>query len=307
MIKVENLFYEYPGKLALDNVSLKIEKDSITALVGPNGAGKSTLMRCIAALDEPFSGKICVAGFDVSENSRKVHKEIGYLSDFFGLYDDLTVRQSLVFFARIHQIQENDIEKRVKWAADLLGITDYMQTKAGELSRGWRQRLGIAQTIIHRPKLLLLDEPASGLDPEARLALSNLFHNLRTQGMTLLVSSHILAELEDYCSNMLILREGKVVEHKTTLASEHSSSIIEIKLVNPHNDIVNILNEMKDINSPKISGNMLSLCFLGDEKGRCLLLNKLIASGLEISSFSVKNTRLQDVYMALSEEGNKNS
>ena len=305
MIEIDNLFYEYPKKLALDNISLKIKNGSITALVGPNGAGKSTLMRCIAALDEPFSGRIKVAGIDVSENPRRVHKEIGYLSDFFGLYDDLTVRQSLLFFARIHQIQENVIEERVKWAAELLGISDYMQTKAGELSRGWRQRLGIAQTIIHRPKLLLLDEPASGLDPEARLALSNLFHNLQAQGMTLLVSSHILAELEDYCSDMLILRDGKVVEHRTALASKSYSSVIEIKLVNIHCDVVNILQGIKDINLPIISGNIVAFSFLGDEKDRFLLLQELLNNGLEISSFLVKNSRLQDVYMEFSEEGNK--
>ena len=220
MIKVSNLNYEYPGKRALKDVSFSIPDASVTALVGPNGAGKTTLLRCLAALDEPFSGEINVAGIDVTREPRRVHQVLGYLSDFFGLYDDLTVRQCLSFAAWLHRLPEDTVEGCVRKTASLLELTNWLESKVKTLSRGWRQRLGIAQAIIHNPKLLLLDEPSAGLDPEARVSLSKLFRDLQREGMTLVVSSHILAELEDYCTDMLVLRDGEIAEHRGATAAE---------------------------------------------------------------------------------------
>jgi len=213
MITLEDVSYEYPGTLALDRVGFDLEAGSITALVGPNGAGKTTLLRCIAALDEPLAGRIHVDGIDVVEHPRACHRRIGYLSDFFGLYRRLTVRQGLAYVAAAQGVAEAAIPAAVERAAGELGVADKLETLAGTLSRGQRQRVAIAQALVHAPPVLLLDEPASGLDPEARHELAALFTTLGTQGMTILVSSHILAELSEYCTGMLILREGRVHEH----------------------------------------------------------------------------------------------
>jgi len=213
MITVEDVSYEYPGTLALDRVGFDLEAGSITALVGPNGAGKTTLLRCIAALDEPLAGRIHVDGIDVVEHPRACHRRIGYLSDFFGLYRRLTVRQGLAYVAAAQGVAEAAIPAAVERAAGELGVADKLETLAGTLSRGQRQRVAIAQALVHAPPVLLLDEPASGLDPEARHELAALFTALGSQGMTILVSSHILAELSEYCTGMLILREGRVHEH----------------------------------------------------------------------------------------------
>jgi len=234
MITVDDVCFEYPGKRALNHVSCSIQPGTITALVGPNGAGKTTLLRCIAALDEPFSGKIEINGIDAVEHPRRIHQQIGYLSDFFGLYNTLTVQQCLLFNARIQQVDERLLNEKVQLAANRLDLTQYLNVRAGTLSRGLRQRLGIAQAIIHEPCLLLLDEPASGLDPEARVGLSRLFLSLRDQGMTLIVSSHILAELEDYCTHMLLIRDGRILQHCGT--PHHAADIrpwqtVEISLV----------------------------------------------------------------------------
>jgi ABC-2 type transport system ATP-binding protein len=210
MIVVENLVYEYPGKRALENISFSLESKTITALVGPNGAGKTTLIRCLAALAQPFSGKITISGYDTQENPREIHRSLGYLSDFYGFYDDLTVEQNLCYFAWSHGVSYVDTHNKVDKALSRLQLENFRLQSAGTLSRGLKQRLAIAQAIVHEPELIILDEPASGLDPEARIQLSALFVELNQAGSTLIVSSHILAELEDYCTQMLVMRDGKI-------------------------------------------------------------------------------------------------
>lgn len=298
MIKVERLVYEYPGKRALDNVSFEIRKGSITALVGPNGAGKTTLLRCIAALDEPMSGYLSVAGMNVAEHPREVHKAIGYLSDSFGLYQDLTVRQCLFFSARLHQLSQPDVEQQVAWAIQLLGLEPYQSVTAGTLSRGWRQRLGIAQAIIHKPQLLLLDEPASGLDPEARLALSDLFRNLASEGMTLLVSSHILAELEDYCTDMLILRDGKIIEHCVSKQNQPEFSLF-VQLIGSIASCKQLLEAQDSVRQVVAESTGIRCVISGNEETQHNLLKALIEAGVKVYGFYVKQERLQDVYMSL--------
>ena len=181
MISVDNLVYEYPTKRALHGVSFHLEAATVTALVGPNGAGKTTLLRCLAALEHPFAGRVAIAGMTTVEMPRDVHRRLGYLSDFFGLYDDLSVQRCLTFAAMSHGIIDN-LPTVVNRAAERLGLLDRLAENASSLSRGLRQRLAIAQAIIHEPSVLLLDEPASGLDPEARISLSRLLAELRTQG-----------------------------------------------------------------------------------------------------------------------------
>src|SRR5262249_20505538 len=201
-IEVEGLRFDYPGVRALDDVSFTVARGSVTALVGPNGAGKTTLLRCIVALDRPMLGAIHVAGIDVLEEPRACHRRVGFLSDAYGLYDTLTLRQCLTHPARAHGMGTTAGPKTRPQTAARLDITDKLEARAGELSRGQRQRVAIGQALIHAPQVLILDEPASGLDPEARYALARLFTRLQSEGMTLIVSSHILAELDEYSTHM---------------------------------------------------------------------------------------------------------
>jgi ABC-2 type transport system ATP-binding protein len=224
IIEVTDLTFDYPGFRALEQVSLRIEPGTVTALVGPNGAGKTTLLRCIAALDTPLSGTVRVAGHDVYESPREVHKLMGYLSDSFGLYSDLTVAQGLEYAARSQGLASVGVAQAVKLTAERMGLADKLQKLARTLSRGQRQRLAIGQAIIHSPQVLLLDEPASGLDPEARGALASVFKALLAHGMTLLVSSHILAELDEYSTHMLALNNGRVLEHRALAGAQAASS-----------------------------------------------------------------------------------
>jgi ABC-2 type transport system ATP-binding protein len=167
-------------------------------------------LRCLAALETPLIGKITVNGLDTDRAPRKIHAISGYLSDFYGLYDQLTVAQNLTYFALSRNVAPAQVPAVIRAAAKRLEIWTHKNTLAGKLSRGLRQRLAIAQSILHKPQLLFLDEPASGLDPEARFHLSQLLLELQKEGMTIIVSSHILAELEDYSTHMLVIDEGKI-------------------------------------------------------------------------------------------------
>jgi ABC-2 type transport system ATP-binding protein len=210
MIEVKDVVYDYPSARALHGVSFTVEPGAVLAMVGPNGAGKTTLLRCMAALDNPTEGTLAIAGFDTRTDPRGVHGAIGYLPDFFGLYEDLSVRRALTYAARSRGVPVAETPRAVDEAAERVQLSDRMEARAGELSRGLKQRLAIGQTIVHRPRVLLLDEPAAGLDPEARRALSDLILRLSRDGLTIVVSSHILSELEDYSTRMLMIRDGRV-------------------------------------------------------------------------------------------------
>lgn len=226
VIRIHNLIFEYPGHRALDHISVQIPAGSVTALVGANGAGKSTLLRCLAGLERPLSGAIEVHGIDVIEAPRAVHQHLGYLSDFFGLYENLSVEQGLRYAALARGVSTDQTNARVQQVSQQLGIHDLLARRPGQLSRGQRQRLAIGQAIVHQPQVLLLDEPASGLDPDARDSLADLFRQLQAQGMTLVVSSHILSELDAYSTHVLSLRAGRV-EHHAALQQHSTAEVSE--------------------------------------------------------------------------------
>ncbi|MDF3074561.1 MAG: transporter family protein [Alphaproteobacteria bacterium] len=304
MIIVENLVFDYPTKRALHGVSLVVREGSITALVGPNGAGKTTLMRCIAALDPPYSGRIAVAGIDVFEEPRQAHEVMGYLSDFFGLYDQLTVRQCLVHAADSHGLSAARREERVQQTAIALGLEDRLNAKAETLSRGLRQRLAIAQAIVHEPRVLLLDEPAAGLDPEARQDLSTLLRGLAARGMTLLVSSHILAELEDYSTDMVIVDNGRIVENRSlepgavqgaTQGVPRVAMLLELAADVP--EIAATVQAIADVADVDGSGREIRFTLPDDANRRAALLRQLIGAGVPVAGLSRERSSLQDSYI----------
>ncbi len=297
MIEVHNVTFDYPGTRALDDVTFTVPAGTITALVGPNGAGKSTLLRCLAALDEPVRGSIWIDGIDVRADPRACHRRVGYLSDFFGLYEELTVRQSLTYMAGAHGVAAREQARAVERAAELLRIRPQLDLKASTLSRGLRQRLAIAQAILHRPRVLLLDEPASGLDPDARHELAALFLDLQAEGMTLLVSSHILAELSDYSSRMMILRRGSILEHRALEEFASPAREIHLRLAHGAPDLRERLAATEGVEDLHVEGLVASFRFSGDEAGKCALLRRLVEAGLPVCAFGEARANLQDLYL----------
>lgn len=298
MIEVRNLIFEYPTKRALDQIDCTIRAGSVTALVGPNGAGKTTLIRCIVGLAAPFHGTVLFDGTDVHQHPREVHRRMGYLSDFFGVYDDLTVRRCLVYNARAYSVPEEDQDSAVRIAADRLGITPYLDAKAGTLSRGLRQRLAIAQAIIHRPPFLVLDEPASGLDPEAREDLSAMLLSLQADGMTILVSSHILAELENYCSDMLIMRDGRIVDTQHLTGAREAGIRLRLDLAADYAALAAELAEIAGLSDIQIDGASATFSFSGDVAARQALLRRLVERDVPVIGLGEARVGLQDTYLA---------
>jgi ABC-2 type transport system ATP-binding protein len=297
LIQVTDLTFDYPGHRALNEISFEVAEGEIMALVGPNGAGKTTLMRCLAALLTPLAGDIQIDGIDVQAQPKQLHRRLGYLSDFFGLYDELSVARCLSHQGATQGLRGGELADAVTRAAKLLQLSDRLEQPVAALSRGWRQRTAIAMAIIHRPKLLLLDEPASGLDPEARESLSALMLDLQREGHTIIVSSHILSELEEYCTGMMILRDGRIGLHDMDAVEQ---VFVTLKLTHPVDGLVDILQayagveEVRPIGPGAAQGASLKLA--GDQD-RAELLAALISQGLPISDFHLQEVRLQDVYL----------
>lgn len=304
VISVSGLDYFYPAKQALSDISFDIKAGDITALVGPNGAGKSTLMRCLAALDRPFAGKIEICGIDILEDPRAGHARVGYLSDDFGLYDDLSVKDVLGFMAGCHNLSPEIATESV---INRLHLQSVAHQKCGTLSRGWRQRVGIGMSILHKPDLLILDEPASGLDPEARAELSLVLKSLQAEGMSILVSSHILAELEEYSTAMLVLREGKIREHITLDAHRATRAHVRLTVTT----LTAVTNEQEPFfRSHDLSGQpsfaqdrtQVTLTTTGDATGHHTILKSLLARDIPVCGFAVEEISLQNLYLDLAKE-----
>ena len=296
MIEIRDLVFEYPGLRALDGIDLTIAGGAITALVGPNGAGKTTLLRCMAALETPYAGSVVIDGLDTREHPRRVHARLGYLPDFFGLYDALSVRRCLTYAARAHGIGARDAMGAVEAAAARVGLSDRMEQAAGALSRGLRQRLAIGQAIVHRPAVLLLDEPAAGLDPRARRDLSELLLSLKAGGMTLVVSSHILAELEDYCSQMVIIDKGLVAGGGAVQLTDAARTELRIVLAVPRPGLGAFLAGREQIAVIEADDSHALIGIVPDSAAQAVLIKALIEAGFAVSRVHEPAPSLEAAY-----------
>jgi ABC-2 type transport system ATP-binding protein len=295
MIEIRDLVFEYPGHRALHGVSLTVEAHAITALVGPNGAGKTTLLRCLAALETPYAGSVSIDGLDTREAPRAIHARLGYLPDFLGLYDALSVRRCLFYAARAHGTASADADSAARAAAARVGLYDRMEQAAGALSRGLRQRLAIAQAIVHRPAVLLLDEPAAGLDPQARRDLSQLLLLLKADGMTLIVSSHILAELEDYSDRMIIVDDGRIAGGEAIALRDGTR--LRIALATARDGLADLLAR-QGAKVLEVSPDRALVALGGGAGERATLLAALVQNGFAVSEFAPDTQALEDVYFA---------
>jgi ABC-2 type transport system ATP-binding protein len=298
MIDVRDLVYEYPTTRALKGVCLHVLPQTITALVGPNGAGKTTLLRCLAALEPPYSGSVSVGGRDTQNEPRAIHALLGYLPDFYGLYDGLSVRRVLSYAARSRGIPPALAVQSAEKAAGRVGLLDRLDVKAGNLSRGLRQRLAIAQAIVHEPRVLLLDEPAAGLDPQARRDLSTLLVALKDASMTLVVSSHILAELEDYCSEMIIIEEGVIVGGKAVKVKDVERPRYMLEIAAARSDLRDFLVGRPGVDVIEADEYHALFTHPRNAAARAKLVKALLTEGFEVSSFGESSKALEDAYFS---------
>lgn len=293
LVVAENLVFDYPAKRALFDINMSIAQGSITALVGPNGAGKTTLIRCLVGLATPYSGGVRFRGEIVADAPRSANSAMGFLPDFYGLYGELSVRECLEHGAEMRGLNRATAKRQAEKAAARLGVADRLDNKVASLSRGLTQRAAIARAIIHEPAFLVLDEPAAGLDPDARLNLSALFRALRDDGMTLLVSSHILAELEDYCTDMIIIQGGRVIEDA---AGDGLRRRLVIGLAEPHEKLSSVLRGAEGVRDITVSRTEAHVTLEGGDALQLALLQRLIAERVPVVRFGNEEERLQDTY-----------
>lgn len=307
IVSTKNLSFAYEGKTALQDMTFDIERGSVTALVGPNGAGKTTLLRCLVGLEIPLSGAVFMDGVDIGPDPRIMHRACGYLSDFFGLYQGMTTRQNLLYMADCHGITGKEAARRIDELAAMLSMEKIIDQDVRTLSRGNRQRLGIAIALIHNPPILVLDEPASGMDPEARINLSRIIRRLHMEKKTIIISSHILSELDDYCTDMLVLRDGKLHEHvRLGTLRQDKQFHLRVHIANNaaiHVDAIKDFAAAEEIN---IEGeNILSWRASGDALWRHNLLRQMIAAGIPVYGFEAEEMKLQDAYLSIAERDKK--
>ncbi|WP_054696313.1 ABC transporter ATP-binding protein [Syntrophomonas palmitatica] len=300
MLKVKNLCKKY-GKLeAVNNLSFHIEEGSIFGFVGPNGAGKTSTMKIIATLLRPTSGQVLVAGEDVSLNPRRVRQLVGYMPDFFGVYDDLKVDEYLDFYAASYGIP---LEQRKRISADLLELMDLSHKRdayVDSLSRGMKQRLCLARSLVHDPALLILDEPASGLDPRARVEMREILRELRTMGKTIMISSHILPELTELCTHIGIIEAGQMAACGTVeeiMRFSQLGSSLKITVLDQVEETLRLLQEQPFINKVDVMEKTVELPFNGDEEEMSRILALLVGQGIPVVSFAPSHNNLEDIFM----------
>ena len=291
MIEIKNLSFRFGSHQALSELSFTIPEGSITALVGPNGAGKTTVMRCMSALTHPSDGQVLIDGIDTAKDPHACHCLLGFLADNFGLYEELTIEQALAYFAAAHQVSPERIEEVLAQ----VNLTNKKQEQIKSLSRGMRQRVGIAQAIIHMPKYLILDEPASGLDPEARIQLAELFKQLNQEGITLLVSSHILAELDQYANHLIVLKDGKLVETDFSIdTAAQKDSTYFIEAVNA--SLLSNLSEPTLFNFIANEGETVIFSIAAGTPPHAAL-QYFLQQGIQVRAFGKHSVNIQDAYL----------
>lgn len=275
-IRVSGLTKVYGSKVALDDVSFDVEDLSICGLVGPNGAGKSTLMSIVATLLKPTHGSARVFGRSIDDPAG-IRRLIGYVPDVLGIYSGLTVEEYLLFFAGAYNVDADVRPALVDGLLELVDLTSKRSADLNTLSRGMKQRIGLARGLVHEPRLLILDEPASGLDPRARIELRDILRHLNTMGVTVLISSHILSELEELCTDVVMLEQGRLVAAENLVDTGERLVLVTFLDGEPEEHAV------------------------ASDGAQAELVRSLVGSGRQVVSVTTATARLEDRFMRLTE------
>lgn len=304
IIEIKELTKRFDKRVAVNNINFNIESGEIFGLVGPNGAGKTTTMRMLVTLLKPDHGEIFVGGHSIRKNPIDVRRLIGFMPDSFGVYGDMTVQEYLDFFGACYKIHPN---QRVHLITDLLDLVDLGHRRddmVDTLSTGLKQRLGLARVLIHDPNILVLDEPASGLDPRARVEIRELLLEVARLGKTILFSSHILADVGELCTRVGIIEDGKMVaigtlEQLSAHVMPHRQ--LHIGLLDRKEEAQAMLQSMvgvSDVRAVDDSSRIsLEVDFIGDDESIHQLLAKLLADGFPVIHFSEESKNLEEVFM----------
>ena len=310
IINVAHIWKRYRNVNALSDFNLEIPRGSIFGLIGPNGAGKTTLIRILAALLPASSGLVWMDNEEVSKSPATIQRKIGYMPDFFGVYPDLTSAEYLEFYAGIHGIPRKERPQLIRDLLELVDLSSKRDAMVESLSRGMKQRLCLARALVHDPDVLLLDEPASGLDPRARIELRDLLRTLQGMGKTIIISSHILLELGEMCSDVAIVQKGHVVVSgsiEQVSRRVNGGRLLEVRVLDRMEEAISALKELPTITEVQEvtnnDGTFIQAEFTGDDSVLQQTLAALIARGLPVVSFAPRSGRgrLEEVFMSITE------
>jgi ABC-2 type transport system ATP-binding protein len=304
IIEIKELTKRFNQRIAVNNISFNIESGEIFGLVGPNGAGKTTTMRMLVTLLKPDHGEIFVGGHSIRKDPNDVRRQIGFMPDSFGVYGDMTVQEYLDFFGACYKIHPNQRAHLITDLLDLVDLGHRRDDMVDTLSTGLKQRLGLARVLIHDPNILVLDEPASGLDPRARVEIRELLLEVARLGKTILFSSHILADVGELCTRVGIIEDGKLValgtlEQLSAHVMPHRQ--LHIGLLDRKEEAQLMLQSIAGVSDVRTVDNgsriSLEVDFIGEDESIHQLLAKLLADGFPVIHFSEESKNLEEVFM----------
>lgn len=304
MIRTEKLSKKYGKANALIDLDLHIEQGRVFGFIGPNGAGKSTTMMILSTLLAPTSGAAYVGGYNVLTHPKEVRQSIGYMPDFFGVYDNLKTTEYLDFYAGAYNIPS---PKRARLFFDLLelvNLTNKADDYVDSLSRGMKQRLGLARCLIHNPDVLILDEPASGLDPRARIEMREILKELKGMKKTVMISSHILPELAELCDEIGVIERGRLIANANVdemAIGQKGIHVLEIRVLEKEEEAKRVLEKLPYVKQVNFKQGHFRVLFTGAEEEQANLLRTLLEKEIPVSHFANTKENLEDVFLAITE------
>ena len=304
MLKIRNLTKRYGRHTALDSLDLQIDRGEIFGFVGPNGAGKTTTMKIMAGLLKADAGEIYIDDIKLFEDYNRLKEVIGYMPDFFGVYDNLQVMEYLEFYASAYGMETRQARRLGGHLLEMVHLEGKEECYVDELSRGMKQRLCLARALIHDPQVLILDEPASGLDPRSRFEFKEILKELRDNGKTIIISSHILMELAEMCTSIGIIERGKMILQgsiEDIQETVDTSNPLIIRAYDQVDTAVLLLKREEKIESLTIRGNSIFASFSGNREEEARLLKTLIDNGVLVQSFSREQGSLESLFLKITE------
>ena len=308
MIQLDNVTRAFGNTLAVDDVSFHVDAGEVLGFIGPNGAGKTTSMRILSTLDTPTSGEAWVDGFSVVDDPDRVRERMGWMPDGFGTYPNINWEEYLDFVARSYGLRGKNRLRAIKNVMGFTQLNQLSKKPISGLSKGMKQRLCLGRALIHNPKVLILDEPAAGLDPRARIELREMILELANEGKSLLISSHILSELAEVCDRVAIIEKGKLlaigsVESLLNNESRESAgkgvSQLEVKFVSDPSVVNKWFNSREDIEVVSTTSDSILFNYEACHKKQSELLTELVNSKIEVFGFTEKQTSLEDVFLSV--------
>ncbi len=306
MLQINHLYKSYGKFQAVSNLTLHIPKGDLFGFVGPNGAGKTTTIRMVCGLMLPNSGDIFINGIDAMAHQKEIKKQIGYVPDFFGVYDNLKVREYMDFYGSMYRMNSREIQRISDDLLELVNLSDKKEVFVDTLSRGMKQRLCVARALIHNPALLVLDEPNSGLDPRARVEMKELLQNLRSMGKTIVISSHILSELSEMCNSIGIMNHGSLVAAgriEDVMEGVFGNNQLVITLDEGRETAIRIVNEYTKVEVDSVGEHEIKLSHNMTKTEIAQMVGAMIAGGVVVTGFHKQEGDLETLFMRVTGDG----